>query len=73
MNDPTAEIKRIRHELGALDGFDLDRIAERTRRLEADYADRIVHRSARPARMTTRCTGATPPSLPVADSESTRG
>ncbi|MEM6364762.1 MAG: hypothetical protein AAF745_10065 [Planctomycetota bacterium] len=33
--DPTSEIKRIRHQLGAEDDFDLDRIFSRLRRMRA--------------------------------------
>ena len=34
--DPTAEIKRIRHELGAQDDFDVAKIFARLRRCEAE-------------------------------------
>ena len=40
--DPTAEIKRIRHELGAADGYDLDRIFARARRLEESIDPRLI-------------------------------
>ncbi len=45
--DPTAEIKKIRHELGAADGFDVGRIFARLRQLETDSARRVVHRAPR--------------------------
>ena len=45
--DPTAEIKRIRHQLGADDGFDLDRIFARIRRLQDASGRKCVRRPAR--------------------------
>ncbi|HMO13348.1 MAG TPA: hypothetical protein PKD64_06300 [Pirellulaceae bacterium] len=45
--DPTAEIKRIRHELGAADGFDVERIFARLRRLEAEFDRTVVRRPPR--------------------------
>ena len=45
--DPTAEIKRIRHELGAADGFDVRKIFARLRQLEADSDRKIVRRPPR--------------------------
>jgi len=45
--DPTAEMKRIRHELGAADGFDVSRIFARLRKLEADSDRKIVRRAPR--------------------------
>ena len=45
--DPTAEMKRIRHELGAADGFDVSRIFARLRQLEADSGRQIVRRAPR--------------------------
>jgi len=45
--DPTAEIKRIRHELGAEDGFDVDRIFARLRRMETDSGRKVVRRAPR--------------------------
>lgn len=45
--DPTAEIKRIRHELGAADGFDVGRIFARLRQLEAETDRKVVRRSPR--------------------------
>ena len=45
--DPTAEIKRIRHELGAADGFDVGRIFARLRRLEAESGRLVVRRPPR--------------------------
>lgn len=45
--DPTAEIKRIRHELGAADGFDVSRIFARLRQMEAASDRKIIRRSPR--------------------------
>ena len=45
--DPTAEIKRIRHQLGADDGFDLDRIYARIQRLQNESGRKCVRRPAR--------------------------
>lgn len=45
--DPTSEIRRIRHELGAEDGFDLDRIFARTQRLQAELGYECVRRPPR--------------------------
>lgn len=45
--DPTAEIKRIRHQLGADDGFDLDRIFDRMRRVQAESGRKSVRRPSR--------------------------
>jgi hypothetical protein len=45
--DPTAEIKRIRHELGAEDGFDVDRIFARLRRIETDSGRKVTRRAPR--------------------------
>ena len=45
--DPTAEIKRIRHQLGADDGFDLDRIFARIRRVQAESGRRCIRRPSR--------------------------
>lgn len=45
--DPTAEMKRIRHELGAADDFDVRRIFARLRRLEAKSDRTIVRRDPR--------------------------
>ena len=45
--DPTAEIKRIRHQLGADDGFDLDRIFARIRRVQAESGRKSVRRPPR--------------------------
>ena len=45
--DPTAEIKRIRHQLGADDGFDLDRIFERIRRLQSQSGRKCIRRPSR--------------------------
>ena len=45
--DPTAEIKRIRHQLGAEDDFDLDRIFARIRRVQAESGRRSVRRPSR--------------------------
>ncbi len=45
--DPTAEIKRIRHQLGADDGFDLDRIFARIRRLQDESGCECIRRPSR--------------------------
>lgn len=45
--DPTAEIKRIRHQLGADDNFDLDRLFSRLRKLQAESGRKYVRRPAR--------------------------
>ena len=45
--DPTAEIKRIRHELGAADDFDVSKIFERLRRAENESGRSYVRRSPR--------------------------
>ena len=43
--DPTAEIKRIRHELGAADDFDIAKIFARLRRTESDSGREYAIRS----------------------------
>ncbi len=45
--DPTAEIKRIRHALGAADNFDIAKIFARLRRAEAESGRTYVRRSPR--------------------------
>lgn len=45
--DPTAEIKRIRHELGAADDFDIAKIFARLRRAESESGRTYVRRSPR--------------------------
>ncbi|MEM9943798.1 MAG: hypothetical protein AAF939_19710 [Planctomycetota bacterium] len=45
--DPTAEIKRIRHELGAADDFDVAKIFARLRRAEAESGRTYFRRSPR--------------------------
>jgi len=45
--DPTAEIKRIRHELGAEDDFDIAKIFARLRRAEAQSGRSYVLRPPR--------------------------
>jgi len=45
--DPTAEIKRIRHQLGAEDEFDLNRIFARIQRLQAESGRECVRRPSR--------------------------
>ena len=45
--DPTAEIKRIRHELGAEDDFDIAKIFTRLRRAEAESGRTYVRRQPR--------------------------
>jgi len=46
-SDPTAEIKRIRHELGAEDGFDIERIFARLRRIETESGRKVICRAPR--------------------------
>ena len=45
--DPTSEIKKIRHQLGADDGFDLDRIFVRLQRIQAESGRKVVRLPAR--------------------------
>ncbi len=45
--DPTAEIKRIRHQLGAEMNFDLDRIFSQLRRRQESSGRTYVRRPAR--------------------------
>jgi len=45
--DPVAEIKRIRHELGAEMDFDVHRIFDDLRRREATSGRKYVRRTAR--------------------------
>lgn len=45
--DPTTEIKRIRHQLGAEDGFDVARMFDRLRRMRAESGRTYVRRSPR--------------------------
>ena len=45
--DPTAEIKRIRHQLGADMDFDLDRIFAQLRHRQQDSGQTYVRRPAR--------------------------
>ena len=45
--DPTAEIKRIRHQLGADDEYDLDRIFARIRRVQAESGRKCIRRPSR--------------------------
>ncbi len=45
--DPTAEIKRIRHQLGAEDGFDLNRIFARIQRIQKESGRKCVRLPAR--------------------------
>ena len=40
--NPIEEIWRIRDELGAEEGYDVDQLFERLRRQEKKYADRLV-------------------------------
>lgn len=41
--NPIEEIWRIRDELGAKEGYDVDKLFERLRREEKKYGDRVVH------------------------------
>jgi hypothetical protein len=44
MKDPALEaVRRVRHEVSAEMGHDPKRLLEYYRRLEAEYADRLVH------------------------------
>ncbi|TWU31830.1 hypothetical protein Q31b_58630 [Novipirellula aureliae] len=45
--DPTAEIKRIRHQLGADDDFDLDRIFARLHKRQFNSGRSYVRRAPR--------------------------
>ena len=45
--DPTAEIRRIRHQLGADDGYNLDRIFARAQRLQEEIGKTCVRRPRR--------------------------
>ena len=45
--DPTAEIKRIRHQLSAEDGCDLNRIVARIQRIQQESARKCVRRPPR--------------------------
>ena len=41
--NPIEEIWRIREEIGAEHGYDVDRLFAAMRKLEKQYADRLVH------------------------------
>ncbi len=45
--DPTAEIKQIRHQLGADDDFDLNRIFARIQRIQEESGRKCVRLPAR--------------------------
>lgn len=45
--DPTAEIKQIRHQLGADDNFEISKIFERLRKAEAESGRVYVRLSPR--------------------------
>lgn len=47
--NPIEEIWRIRDEMSAAEGYDMDQLFERLRREERDYADRLVQPPARRA------------------------
>jgi len=47
VSDPTAEVKRIRHELGAEDDFDIAKMFARLRRKEAESGRTYVRRPPR--------------------------
>ncbi len=51
--DPTADIKRIRHQLGADDDFDLDRIFARLRKRQSDSGRTYIRRTPRTPRIPT--------------------
>ncbi len=46
--NPIEEIWRIREEIGAEHGFDVDRLFAAMRAKEKQYGDRLVHHVARP-------------------------
>jgi hypothetical protein len=48
-NDPIEEIWRIREEIAAENGYDVDRLFDAMEREQAKYADRLVYRVARDA------------------------
>jgi hypothetical protein len=47
--NPIEEIWRIREEIGAEHGYDVDRLFAAMRELEKQYADRLVHHVPRRA------------------------
>ena len=54
--DPVAEIKRIRHELGAEMDFDVHRMFDDLRQREATSGRSYVRRTTRGSRITNRWT-----------------
>jgi hypothetical protein len=48
--NPIEELWRIRDELGAAEGYDVNKLFERLRRAEANYAGRLVRVAPRRAR-----------------------
>lgn len=46
--NPIEEIWRIREEIGAEHGYDVDRLFDAMRELEKRYGDRLVHHVPRP-------------------------
>ena len=45
--NPIEEIWRIREEIGAEHGYDVDRLFDAMREKEKQYGDRLVHRAPR--------------------------
>ena len=45
--NPIEEIWRVRDEIGAEHGYDVDRLFDSMRKLEKQYGDRVVHRVPR--------------------------
>jgi hypothetical protein len=64
--NPIEEIWRIREEIGAEHGYDVDRLFAAMREKEKQYADRLVHHVLRPAPKTEDATvlHEEPPSKP---------
>ena len=48
--DPIEEIWRIREEMGAENGYDVDRLFDAMEREQEQYAERLVYRVLRDAR-----------------------
>jgi len=48
-DNPIEEIWRIREEIAAENGYDVDRLFDAMQREQEKYADRLVHHVPRPA------------------------
>jgi hypothetical protein len=70
ISDPTAEIKSIRHRLGAELDFDLDRIVQDTLRRQAESGRVYIRLPKRDPQVTNRCTGAAKSGGPEVDNQS---